>query len=73
MPGKSEGWRMIYKTVLQIKLQWVWLEELGFALGTEMHIECSDGQLIITKADEVILNNSQSIIDYKIWRSQNIK
>ena len=58
VPGKREGYYGVtsYKSVPQIKLTGKWLEELSFTPGTEMRIECSDGRLIITRADEVIVD-----------------
>ena len=50
MPRKKEGLygTTSYKTVPQIKLTGLWLEEVGFTPGAEMNIECSEGQLVIT-------------------------
>ncbi len=45
-----------YKTVPQIRLQGQWLEELGFEPGVLMNVQCSGGKLIITRADEVIVD-----------------
>lgn len=58
VPGKREGYYGVtsYKTVPQIKLTGQWLEELGFTPGAEMRIECSGGRLVITRADEVIVD-----------------
>ncbi len=44
-----------YKIVPQIRLQGQWLQELGFEPGVQMNIECSGGKLVITIADEVIM------------------
>lgn len=32
-----------------------WLETLGFEPGTPIKVECDGGRLVITKADEVIV------------------
>ena len=58
VPRKKEGFygATSYKTVPQIKLTGQWLEAIGFTPGAEMSIECSEGQLVITKVDEVIMN-----------------
>ena len=58
VPGKREGYYGVtsYKTVPQIKLTGMWLEELSFSPGTEMRLEFSVGRLIITRADEVIID-----------------
>ena len=57
VPGKREGYYGVtsYKSVPQIKLTGQWLADLGFDPGTQMHIECSGGRLVITKADEVVI------------------
>ncbi len=53
---KSNPWGLSsYKTVPQIRLQGLWLEELGFEPGDEMYIECSGGKIVITRADEIVL------------------
>jgi len=65
VPGKKDGLygTTSYKTVPQIKLTGLWLEELGFEPGTQMNIECLSGQLIITKADEVIVDEISTNIN----------
>ncbi len=55
IPSTDRWGRSSYKTVPQIRLQGQWLEELGFEPGVQMSIQCSGGKLIITRADEVIV------------------
>lgn len=43
-----------YKSVLQIRLQGKWLEELGFSIGTSVCVKCQGGKIIITPCDEII-------------------
>ena len=38
-------------TVPQIRLEGLWLEELGFRPGTQMNIHCENGKLTITAAE----------------------
>lgn len=54
MVSRSRWWNHIkYTTVPQIRLQGIWLEQdCGFEPGTLIKIECEEGRLIITKADE---------------------
>ncbi len=52
---KSNPWGSSYKTVPQIRLQGLWLEELGFEPGLLMNVQCSGGKLVITRADEVMM------------------
>lgn len=49
-----EGSDRNYKPIPQIRLQGKWLEKFGFDIGTAVSVECNGGQLIITRADEVI-------------------
>lgn len=62
VPRKKEGFygATSYKTVPQIKLTGQWLQEFGFAPGTEMTIECNKGQLVITKVDECVVEDAQN-------------
>jgi len=43
-----------YEKVPQIKLQGNWLEEIGFAAGTPINVECQGGKLTITLSNEYI-------------------
>lgn len=36
-----------------IKMQGIWLTELGFNLGDKICVECENGRLTVTKVDEV--------------------
>lgn len=38
-----------YKRVPQIRLQGLWLEQLGFEPGTELKVECEGGRIVIQK------------------------
>ena len=38
-----------YKSVPQIRLQGLWLEQLGFESGAEVKVECEEGRLVIWK------------------------
>lgn len=38
-----------YERVPQIRLQGLWLEQLGFEPGTELKVECEEGKLVIQK------------------------
>jgi toxic protein SymE len=42
----------LYQTAA-IHLQGKWLEDLGFEIGDIINVECRDGKLVITKADEI--------------------
>lgn len=42
-----------YTTVPQIRLQGLWLEQLGFELGTELKVECQEGRLIIERCNPI--------------------
>lgn len=42
-----------YTTVPQIRLQGLWLEQLGFKPGMELKVECEDGRLQITISKEI--------------------
>lgn len=44
-----------YKDTTTIILRGAWLETLGFGPGTPMNVECDGGKLVITRADEVIV------------------
>lgn len=37
-------------SIPQIRLQGKWLKECGFEPGCQVHIQCADGKLVITKA-----------------------
>lgn len=39
--------RTIERTVPQIRLQGVWLEELGFNAGDQIEVTCEDGKITI--------------------------
>ena len=41
-----------YARVPSITLSGKWLEQLGFGIGDAVQVECSDGRLVITKAEE---------------------
>ena len=43
-----------YKPVPAIRLQGMWLRNLGFEEGTPITVKCEGGRLRITRADEVI-------------------
>ncbi|MFR5162653.1 type I addiction module toxin, SymE family [Clostridium sp. TM06-18] len=36
-------------------MEGAWLETLGFEPGTPIRVECDGGRLVITRADEVIV------------------
>ncbi|MBR5596697.1 MAG: SymE family type I addiction module toxin [Lachnospiraceae bacterium] len=42
------------EVVPEIRLQGKWLEELDFAPGTPIVVQCQGGKLVITKKDEVM-------------------
>lgn len=44
-----------YKDTATIILKGAWLETLGFELGTPIRVEYEGGRLVITRADEVIV------------------
>lgn len=44
-----------YKDTATIILKGAWLETLWFEPGTPINIECDGGRLVITRADEVII------------------
>lgn len=43
------------KDTATIILKGAWLETLGFEPGTPINVECDGGRLVITRADEVIV------------------
>lgn len=47
---EQSGYR--YKSTPAIMLKGQWLNELGFGCGTPICVECSNGRLVITRADE---------------------
>lgn len=49
----QSGYR--YKDTATIILKGAWLETLGFKPGTPIRVECDGGRLVITRADEVIV------------------
>lgn len=49
----QSGYR--YKDTAPIILKGAWLETLGFEPGTPIRVECDRGKLVITRADEVIV------------------
>lgn len=53
----------MYKSVLQIRMQGKCLEELGFAIGSEINVECLYGKLIITKKEAIA-----DSIEKSCWR-----
>lgn len=44
-----------YKDTVTIILKGAWLETLGFEPETPIRVECDGGRLVITRADEVIV------------------
>lgn len=42
-----------YTTVPQIRLQGLWLEQLGFEPGVELKVECEEGRLVISRKTEI--------------------
>lgn len=42
-----------YKNTATIILKGDWLEDCGFEPGTAIKVECNDGKLVITKAEEL--------------------
>lgn len=42
-----------YKSVPQIRLQGLWLEQLGFEPGAEVKVECEEGRLVISRKTEI--------------------
>lgn len=49
----QSGYR--YKDTATIILKGAWLETLGFEPGIPTRVECDGGKLVITRADEVIV------------------
>lgn len=49
----QSGYR--YKDTAIIILKGAWLETLGFEPGTPIRVKCDGGKLVITRADEVIV------------------
>ena len=49
---RQDGYRAVYKSQPQIKLQGDWLGEYGFIPGTQMNIHCEKGKLVITAVDQ---------------------
>ena len=45
-----------YKSTPTIMLKGLWLKEFGFSEGTQIQVQCEDGKLIITKAQESVTN-----------------
>lgn len=43
-----------YKSVPQIRLQGEWLKDFDFDIGTCINVECKGGEILITKADEIL-------------------
>ena len=43
-----------YKSTPAIMLKGLWLKEFGFSEGTQIQVQCEDGKLTITKAQEPI-------------------
>ncbi|MCD7751027.1 MAG: type I toxin-antitoxin system SymE family toxin [Lachnospiraceae bacterium] len=39
-----------------IHMQGKWLEALDFDIGEQINVECQEGRLIITKANEVVVD-----------------
>ena len=44
-----------YKDTPTIILKGDWLRDCGFEPGTQIIVECNGGKLVITKADEIIV------------------
>lgn len=42
-----------YTTVPQIRLQGLWLKQLGFEPETELKVECQEGRLIIERCNPI--------------------
>lgn len=48
--SRGRWWNdMKYKSVPQIRLQGLWLEQLGFEPRMELKVECQEGRLVIQK------------------------
>lgn len=43
-----------YKSTPTIMLKGLWLKAFGFSEGTQIQVQCEDGKLIITKAQEPV-------------------
>ena len=43
-----------YKSTMAVLLKGLWFKEFGFSEGTRIQVQCEDGKLIITKAQEQI-------------------
>lgn len=52
--SRGKWWNdMKYKTVPQIRLQGLWLQQIcGINPGDAIKVECEDGRLVITRLDE---------------------
>lgn len=51
--SKGKWWNSTkYTTVPQIRLQGLWLEQLGFEPGTELKVECWEGKIIVTLKED---------------------
>ena len=48
-----------YKETPAIIIKGDYLNELGFVAGSPIRVECSGGKLVITLADEILLENEQ--------------
>ena len=46
-----------YKRTPSIVLKGKWLSEVGFDIGQQIEVKCEYGRLIITKANEYIVEN----------------
>ena len=49
-----EGSGKDYKAVPQIRLQGDWLKDFNFEIGTPINVECRDGEILITKKNEMV-------------------
>ncbi len=49
---EQSGYR--YQTTPAIMLKGLWLKEWGFQEGTRISVQCEDGKLIITRAEQSV-------------------
>ena len=51
-----------YHETPTIRLQGLWLRDLGFEEGTPITVKCEGGRLTITRADEVIADRPACMV-----------
>lgn len=57
---KQSGYH--YKPTSTIILKGQWLQELGFTYGDKVQVRCEKGKLIITKAEETVVDFPETSI-----------